>query len=209
MTIKLGSLSRWSPYMDAAVVLAGNGHRERRIRIHFNCESETAIYRVFDSTDDQQLIAVVPAGLETVEFAAKGEVRFIAVPISGTEVWYQTADVEPTYAAVHDPVIFTRIANRRHRNPELEEMMYRMQLNVERRLAAQASEIEAAFERRRQEEENGRPAEIVKSNAPGAASGPLGGEVPQSEPPAPQSGEAAGSADGGGQPGDGSGIAAG
>lgn len=198
MTIKLGSLARWRPYMGAAVCLAGQQHRERCIRLHFNCESETAIYRVFADTDDQQLIAVVPAGLETVEFHAAGEVRFIAVPISGTEVWYQTADIEPTYAEVNDPVIFTRIANRRHRNPEIEEMMFRMQMNMERRFADQAHEFEAALQRRRDEVENGKPAERVRSDAPGAASGTGSEEIraPDSpavtEPPVEGEGEAGG-----------------
>ncbi len=207
MTIKLGSLSRWKPFGASALVLAGREYGERRIRLNLNCEYETALYRVFDGVEDQQLVAVAPAGVTTVEFTAEGNIGLIVVAKDGAQVWYQTADDEPTYVEVVDPVIFTKIANRRHRNPELEEMMYRMQANVERRLAAQASEFEAALERRRQEEENGRPAEIVKSNAPGANTGPVGGEVPQPEPVAPQPGEAPGSADGGGQPGDGSGTA--
>lgn len=181
MTIKLGSLSRWRPYMGGAVILAGTPHRERQIRLHFNCESETAIYRVFADTDDQQLISVVPAGHETVEFHAAGEVRFIAVPISGTEVWYQTADIEPTYIEVSDPEIFTRIATRRHRNPELEEMMYRMQENMERRFAMQAHEFEAALQRRRDEEN-------AEANDQGAVAGSGGEEVRSQEPTGTQPG---------------------
>lgn len=199
MTIKLGSLSRWRPFMGHAVILGGTPHRERQIRLHFNCESETAIYRVFADTDDQQLITVVPAGNETVEFHAAGEVRFIAVPISGTEVWYQTADIEPTYIEVDDPAIFTRIAARRHRNPELEEIMYRMQENMERRFAMQAHEFEAALQRRR-DEENAKQQEQAEPPSSDAGSG--GEEVRSQEPTDEQSGETFGGDTAGKQPGD-------
>lgn len=178
MTIKLGSLSRWRPYMGDAVVLGGTEHRERRIRLHFNCESDAAIYRVWPDNDEQQLIAVVPAGLETVEFQAGGEVRFIAVPVGGTEVWYQTADIEPTYAEVNDPEIFTKLATRRHRNPELEEMMYRMQLNMERRFADQAGEFEAAIQRNREEQIHAEP-----DKPPEPAPTNVGDSAPEVRPP--------------------------
>lgn len=198
MTIKLNSLARWRLYRGEAFTLHGRDG-ERRIRLHVNCERETAFYRVHG--DDEQLLAVVPAGVETIEFSAGGDVSIIALPRDDGQVWYQTADVEPTYSTVVDPVIFTKIANRRHRNPELEEMMYRMQLNVERRLAAQAEEFEAALERRRQEEEHGRPTETLVSDAPGTAAGSGVEEVRASEPAAPEPGETSGGSDGGGQSG--------
>lgn len=199
MTLKLGSLARWKPFPLDALNLDGREHGERRIRLNINAEAEVAIYRVFRALDDQQLVAVLAPGVHTVEFSAQGKVSLIAVRPDGAQVWFQTADEEPTYVEVIDPVIFTRIANRRHRNPELEEMMYRMQANVERRLAAQAEEFEQALQRRRTEDEHGRPAETIITNAPGAAAGAGGGEVREPEPAAPEPGETPGSEDGGGQ----------
>ncbi|MFU0507251.1 hypothetical protein [Pseudaminobacter sp. NGMCC 1.201702] len=199
----MNSLARWQMYSGDAVVLPGVDG-ERRIRLHVNCEHETAFYRTWGEVGAvEQLIAVVPPGVETIEFAAGGDVAWIAVPRDGGQVWYQTADGEPTFVRVVDPVIFTKIANRRHRNPELEEMMYRMQQNMERRLAQQAGEIEAAFERRRLEEANGRPAETVVTDAPGAAANAGGAEVQSPEPVQPEPGADAGGAVDGQSPGGG------
>ena len=205
MTIKLGSLSRWKLFPRDALVLAG-GEGERRIRIQINSEAGVALYRVVEGVEDQQLVATTPPGLETVEFVAGGNVGLVAATAEGAQVWYQTADDEPTFVEVVDPVIFTKIANRRHRNPEMEEIMFRMQQNMERRLVQTAGEIEAAFERRRKEEEHGRSAEEVVTNAPGAAANGAGSEVRSQEPPASQSGESAGGADGGQSAGDGNGA---
>lgn len=203
MTINLKSLDRWMLLAgDKALVLSGkSGGGERRVRIAFNVGEHTRAY-VSDAGGEERLLAVLQPGLETVEFTAPGVLHITTDASEGAEVWVQTAETEPTFVEVIDPVIFTRIANRRHRNPELEEMMYRMQLNVERRLAAQKDEFEAALERRRMEEDHGRPAETIKTDAPGAAADGAGAEVSAPEQAAAQPGQPAGSADGGQQPGD-------
>lgn len=208
MTIKLNSLDRWALLpSEKSLVLSGKpGGGERRVRISFNVAEFTRAY-VATPDGEERLLAVLRPGLETVEFIAPGVLHVRTDAEAEAEVWVCTAETEPTYVEIIDPVIFTRIANRRHRNPELEEMMYRMQMNMERRLAQQAGEIEAALERRRKEEEHGRPAEIVKTGAPGAAARSGGAEVRAQEPVASEPGEAAGGADGGEQSGDGGGAA--
>jgi hypothetical protein len=192
MTVKLHSLDRWNVLAPKAAVVFDNssGSGDRRVRLNLNLAKQTTLY-VEDSNGPRLLVTAGP-GLETVEFAAPGKVAVFAED-GAAEVHYQTAETEPTFVSVVDPVIFTKIANRRHRNPELEEMMHRMQANLERRLALQSSEIEAAFERRRQEEEHGRSAEVIKTNAPGAAANNSPGEVRPPEPASPASGENAGS----------------
>ena len=191
MTIKLHALDRWS-VLEAgkAIAFAASG----RVRLHVNVASATTFY--LEDEDGPRLLATVPAGLETIEFSQAGKFSVFAADGSG-EVHYQTAEGEPTFARVVDPVIFTKIANRRHRNPELEEIMYRMQMNVERRLAQQADQFEAALSRRRKEETDGRPAERVQTNAPGAPASAGAGEVPAPEPKEPESKPDAGSKDGG------------
>lgn len=175
--IKLNSLSRWNRLSpDQGAVFPGVKEQERLVRINLNCEAVTSLSIVHDADRDQFLCTVEP-GVHVVEFYTAGTFRLVADAV-GAAVLYQSADLEPTFAEVVDPKIFTKIANRRHRNPELEEIMFRMTQNVERRLAAQASEMEAAFERRRREMENGRPAEVVVSNAPGAGAGGSGPQVP-------------------------------
>jgi len=205
MVVKLNSLSRWLSLDNTkAILFSGTSDNERLVRIQFNLEAVTTFYVGKDQMEADLLCTIGP-GQETVEFYAQGDFYVFAEKDAGM-VKYQSADLEPTFSEVVDPVIFTKIANRRHRNPEMEEMMYRMQLNVERRLAQQAGEFEAALERRRKEEENGRSAETVISNAPGAASGAGGGQVPAQgaageEPgetaPAPNGGEQQGNAAGG------------
>ena len=199
MTIKLNSLDRWNALERGQAIIfeKQSNDSERRVRLHLNLAGQTTFY--VENEDGPRFLCVAGPGLETVEFAIAGKVAVMADEAAG-EVQYQTAEGEPTFATVVDPVIFTKIANRRHRNPELEEVMYRMQLNMERRLAQQASEIEAALERRRQEEENGRPTETVVSDAPGASTGPSGAPVQSQEPPADGGGEGAGTGEGGGDP---------
>lgn len=202
MTIKLNSLSRWHDLPNGSAILfeKGSSNGERRVRLHLNLENRTLFF--IEDDNGPRFLAVAGPGLETIEFSHDGRFGIFAEAASGP-VQYQTSEVEPTHAEVVDPAIFTRIANRRHRNPELEEIMYRMQMNMERRFAQQADEFEAALERRRKEEENGPAADIVKTNAPGATSAGEGGNVvPESEPVEPGSGENAGGADDGEQPGD-------
>lgn len=192
MTIKLNSLARWHDLEAGKAILfeKGSSNGERRIRLNLNLAGQTAFY--IENEKGPRFLAVAGPGLETLEFSVAGTVGVFADEGSGP-VQYQTSETEPTHAEVVDAAIFTKIANRRHRNPELEEVMYRMQMNMERRLAQQAGEIEAAFERRRNEEANGRPVEKVISNAPGATPQGEGGNlVPPQEPVVPEPGEASG-----------------
>lgn len=199
MTIKLNSLTRWLELEQNGVINfeGATDGGERRVRLHLNCEAQTALF--FENTDGPRFLTTVEPGLTTIEFGAVGPFSVFPEEMTGA-VQYQTADGEPTFATIADPQIFTKIANRRHRNPELEEMMMRMQLNMERRLATQASEIEAAFERRRKEDEHGRAAERVETNAPGAVASAAGSEVSAQEPSQPGPVENPGSADGSQQP---------
>ncbi len=204
MTVKLNSLSRWTVLApDTAVVFAGSDIAERRVRIDFNLEAVTSFF--IDLGGQERFLCTLPEGQETVEFNAAGTFRIYAEKGSGV-VHYISADLEPTFSEVVDPVIFTKIASRRHRNPELEEMMFRMNQNLERRLAQQADEFETALARRRLEEENGRSPETIVSNAPGTVAGAGGAEIPAQgaageEPgetaPAPNAGEQQGGASGG------------
>lgn len=205
MVVKLNSLSRWSALAPTqAIVFDGSDIAERRVRIDFNLEAATSFF-IVDRDGEEKFLCALPAGQETIDFSAAGTFSVYAEAGSGA-VHYISADLEPTFSEVVDPVIFTKIANRRHRNPELEEMMFRMNQNLERRLAQQADEFEAALLRRRMEEENGRSTETVISNAPGAVAGAGSaqvpaqgavGEKPGETAPAPNSGEQQGGASGG------------
>ncbi|MBB4952250.1 hypothetical protein H4S14_000292 [Agrobacterium vitis] len=188
MVLKLNSLSRWSVLpANQAIVFAGDDLGERTVRLNLNLEAVTSFFIAFGK--DEMFLVTMQPGVDTVEFSAAGTFRVYAEEGSGA-VLYQSADLEPTFSEIVDPVIFTKIANRRHRNPELEEMMFRMNMNIERRLAEQAHELEAAFERRRLEAENARPSEQVQSAAPGSVAGSGGSEIQPQKPVGDQSSEA-------------------
>jgi hypothetical protein len=192
MTIKLNSLARWQMLAPGgAIELAHTSDSGRRVRLHVNCAAPTTFY--VEDADGPRLLAAVPAGLETIEFSAAGNFAVFAGEGSG-EVHYQTAEGEPTFARVVDPVIFTKLAQRRHRNPEIEEVMMRMQANMERRFALQANEIALALARRDKEKEIVEPVESVepKAKSVGKAAGSGSVPAPVHEPEEPAAGEGAG-----------------
>nr|QJB21341.1 MAG: hypothetical protein [Microvirus sp.] len=199
MTVKLNSLARWAKLEPAeAIVFEGSNVGERRVRINFNLEGVTAFFIGDEQRED--FLCTIGPGLETVEFNVSGSFKVYAENGSGV-VHYQSADLEPTFHEVADPVIFTRIAQRRHRNPELEEMMFRMQANIERRMASQADEIKAHYERRMQEVQNVRAAETFVTPPASAPSG--GSEVSAEGAAGEKPGEAPSPASGSQQPGGG------
>lgn len=204
MTVKLNSLARWATLPSKnAIVFEGSEVDETRHRILFNLEAVTALF--IGDAEGERFLCTIGPGQETVEFNIAGPFKVYAEDGSGV-VQYQCADLEPTHVEVADPVIFTRIAQRRRRNPEMEEMMYRMQLNMERRFAKQADEIATIYAKREQEAERAR---TTKTDDAGTPSGAGGGEVqPQSavgeksgEAPAPASGSEQQSDAGGGNGG--------
>lgn len=192
MTFKLHSLTRWSLLAPGAAIEVAepSGDGDRRVRINVNVADQTTFY--VETEDGPQLLGTIPPGQETFEFTAYGRVAVFAKEGSG-EVYYQTSEQEPTHIVVVDPRIFTKIANRRHRNPELEEMMQKMQLNIDRRLERQAREFEAALARRQRELTHGLSNEVVKTNAPGATANNREGPVQFEKPPASAAKQGAGS----------------
>ena len=194
MTISLNSLSRWQVLPEDGCIWFPDVEGERRIRLHLNCEGETPLY--LDDGGGIGFLTTVPAGLQSVEFSVAGKVAVLPAKGAG-QVHYQTAEDEPTHVALADPIIFTRIAERRARNPELEQIAAVMSRNLERRMALQADEFEARFERRRKAEENERatreanaareadvpPVDPVRSQEPGeSARGKKSGGAVGSEP---------------------------
>ncbi|THF60017.1 hypothetical protein [Ollibium composti] len=176
MTIKMDSVVRWTLLNSGEVINFDKpgGDGERRVRLNLLLENKTRLY--LENGDGPRLLAVAGPGRETIEYSIAGVHAVYPEPDVG-EVYYQSAETEPAYAEVVDPVIFTKIAQRRHRNPELEEMMFLMNQNMERRLAQQSAEIEAAYQRRRAEEEAARAAETVVTDTTGAPASAGSGEV--------------------------------
>lgn len=120
------------------------GNREpRRIRLDVNAPSFAQLY--YSDGDGRVTFLATVRGRDVVEFAAYGE---FSITVSGCDCWMYTIDGEDLSFSIPDAVIFTRIVERRARNPELEMMQHMMNRNLELRMAAQRDELEQLWNRR-------------------------------------------------------------
>jgi hypothetical protein len=188
--IKLNSLDAWKTLdPDTGIQFNSKKEAERTVRIHLNLEAVTTFY--IGKGKRQRLLATAGPGLETIEFSKGGDFVVYAEKGSGV-VQYRTADGDPTHVVVPDPKTFTRIATRRTRNPELEEMMFRMNQNVERRLAAQRLELETQMLRMK-EAENAAKQTDTAPTADATGQPEVSTQVPSGGEPAPATGTTDGS----------------
>lgn len=197
MTIKLDSLARWSLLGKGQAIQFTSAEKDagRRVRLHLNCADFTTFY--VDDGKSVRLLATVNAGLETVEWSAAGDFAVLAEEGAG-EIWYWTAEAEPTFAVVADPVIFTKLLERRKRNPEVEYMMRQVHLNNERRMAEQAAGFGAIVNELRKEIADGRR---VEHKPAAQVDGAVSGAVQPPQPVEPKPLPPPGSPDGSEQPG--------
>lgn len=137
MVVRLHNMGRWA-VLKPGDVLQLNGLPRRKVRVEFNTEAPTRIDLV-EPGNVVTFLAVV-SGHEVVQFTAGAECHLVAS--SDGEVWYFTNDGDQIGTQFQN-VSFTKIATRRARNPQMEMMMFKMQQNIDRRLAALAAEQEA------------------------------------------------------------------
>lgn len=166
-TIKLDALPRWKKATKGELISLGASVDVRRVRLHVNADGPARVYLIEEW--GLRFLAKID-GYNVVEFYAPGQVDMMVDPGDGEAFWH-CAELEPTCIEIKDPAIFTEIAGRRRRNPELEEMMFRMQMNVERRIAMQRDEYEAQMNRLQKEIENGRAAPTLNQGATDGAGG--------------------------------------
>lgn len=190
MVVRIHNIAKWA-MIPAGQVLKLSGEHRRKVRVEVNCEAPTRL-DVIEGEDEGEkgtFLAVVQ-GYEVLEFVVSGVARL--VPTTEGEVWYFTNDGDQIAADMPELESFTKIASRRARNPELEMMMFKMNQNMERRLATQAAEIEALREAQAAAEVPHNPetgeviedGEVGAGNDPGTAGAPAGGEGVIAEPPA-------------------------
>lgn len=178
MAIKLANISDWERFdADKLLVLPG-GPQSRKIRLEVNCGHLTRWDLMIPGEGRFHLATV--EGFETIEFFYAGEARITAmsarVGIDEVDAWFYTADGQVTHSEVPDAVTFTKIAQRRARNPELEYMQFVMNQNIERRLAAQADEFKRYMASLKADPETGE----VKDDEEISAAEPAGTESAQS-----------------------------
>lgn len=142
MTIKLGSLDRWT-LVPSGKLISFTGKTLRRIRLSVNVAQSVPL--MIGTEDGQErLLTVVPAGLSTIEFTERGNIG-VWPDVDGVEIYYQTAEDEPTHV-VGNGETFTTIHQRQPRNPELERIMFAQMQNTERREARLRAEFAAQIE---------------------------------------------------------------
>lgn len=178
MAIKLANISDWERFDAEKLLVLPGGAQSRKIRLEVNCGHPTRFDLMIPDVGVFHLATV--EGLETIEFFYAGEARISAVSarvgIDEVDAWFYTADGQVTHAEVPDAVTFTKIAQRRARNPELEYMQFVMNQNIERRLAAQQDEFKRYMASLKADPETGE----VKDDDEISAASPAGNAGSQS-----------------------------
>lgn len=134
--IKLDCLSRWM-HLKKGDILTLPGDAQRRIRLQVNSPKRSSLFIVND--DGELVFLAAPDGRDVVEFASGGDVR---ITTEESHVYVYTAENEPTFTIIPDAEIFTKIAERSARNPDLEHMMYLQQINMDRRFAQMQNDMQ-------------------------------------------------------------------
>lgn len=176
--------------------LVFDGEKRRLVRLEVNTAGPCHLR--LETGQDERFLANVN-GRETLTFYVTGPAAVRCE--SKHEVWWWTPELESSAVVVKDPVVFTKVMNRRERNPEIERMARKLQENAERRMARMLAE----FERRQAAMmENVRGSVEPRPGAPkpvdGAATAGGAGEAKPPKPPrakgADDEAEAEGVADG-------------
>lgn len=147
---RLFNLSKWA-VLEEGKAISFNGSKPRLVRLEVNAPGECFLYvsqendaRV-DSDPEVNFLARV-VGRDTVEFHVGGGGFTLMVEGGSCNVYTIDGD-DPSFVNL-TPTVFTKLVERRARNPEFERMAQIMQLNVERRLAQQRQELHDFFARR-------------------------------------------------------------
>lgn len=179
------------------------GKTSRVVVLEVNAQDEARLFVEEDGTI--HFLAVV-FGRDEIQFAVEGG---FAIICEGGPVHFKTAEDSDWSVQPVDDTTFTTLVERRQRNPELEQIMYQAQINMERRLAAQSEEFQRRIDAAVAAGNMGIPGRtapaasaIVSGGgaADGGETGGAGGKADGSVAPAPSSAPAA-DAEGGGDDG--------
>lgn len=161
---RMFNLRKWSELRDGGA-LSYKSVRARIVKFDINCATEVSLHLrypegayatraasdIAESAAVDEIIApgttfflALVKGRETIETFVDGQVELLAV---GGNCYVYTADGDDVSSVVLEPVIFTRIAERKARNPELEAIERRMYLNQEKRLQQQMADMDRRYGR--------------------------------------------------------------
>lgn len=167
---KIFNLDKWV-HVEEGSTLHFLRDKPRHVAIDVNCPGDACFYVLYDApppkegeeqpegTAEQWFLGLA-RGRDRFEFAVKGDFKLY---VEEGDAWIASSDGEYVHGIVDDPVIFTKIANRRARNPHLEMMQFMMQQNQNRFM----EQMNAEMDRREQALEE-RYAEPKTARAPAA-----------------------------------------
>lgn len=183
---RMFNLDKWQTIGDGSAIHFA-AERPRAVRLELNAEGVSLLYvlrKPLEGSEDAESARFLARveGRDTVEFVTDGPYSLVC---EGAPCAVYTVDGERWSHKEVSPVVFTKIAQRRHRAPELEAIQRHMYVNMERRLAQQADEFRALFERR----ERAREAQLA-SEAAAAAAGSSEAAVEPAGDPAGSRGDA-------------------
>lgn len=176
---RIFNVDKWT-FIEIGQVLEFPLERPRLVRLEVNAPDVALLY-VLDAAGSAKFLARV-SGRDTVEFVSPGA---FSLSVTDGACAVYTVDGTVGHRTVEAPQSFTTIVERRKRNPELDAMMRMMNHNIERRLAQQAGELQAQFERRAKDAE-ARKAAIAASKSDASASAPVaeaGGDATDGDAP--------------------------
>lgn len=150
--------------IEPGQVLEYPSDRPRLVRIEVNSAQETALY-MLNASSEAFFLALVK-GRDTIEFVSPGK---FSLSVDGAACSIYTVDGSNIAHTVEAPVSFTRIVERRRRNPELELIAAQMAANMNRLMDQQAQEREAVYARRERERDAARARDIAAAAAASSA----------------------------------------
>lgn len=158
---RLKNLEMWKQLEPGkTIALVGLGGKRM---IHVNAPSKTALWYFVTEADGQpktppRFLALVE-GLDAIHFEVSGRIE---ITTDESSVMLYSTEFLAKSEKVLDPVIFTKIAERRARNPELEKIMHAMEKNLTRRAALQMAELERRLRADRDAEKQAQAVEKEK-----------------------------------------------
>lgn len=146
MVVRIHNIGKWRKVeaLKGKQVLQLPGTGNRKVMLQLNCAGETRVDLVELERDDARTTFLwAGRGMEELEFYAHGVVHVVCT--SAEDVYYFTNERAGTAIKNVEAVSFTKIANRRARNPELDAIMLRAEINMNRRLARLVQEMERKY----------------------------------------------------------------
>lgn len=140
----------------------------RTIRLDVNAAGTAALFYV-DGNGETTFLALV-TGRDVVEFQCQGDA--FSIVVEDADAWFYTIDGERMAVSLPDAVKFTKLIERRQRNPEVELMRYHMEATMKGMMEHQQRELDRRIDRLAAASAAPAAKPVAKGDAGGAGSEP-------------------------------------